>query len=147
MCKDNNAQLLVQSLAEALETMAFISITPLEQAPAQLESALKASIRFTGPMSRSIELLASEDFGRYVQGNLLGESPGESSLCPSGQDAIKEIINVTCGLILRDKSDRASYTMAVPRIESFDTSGWAVHQWELLDADGFMLAVRMREEQ
>jgi hypothetical protein len=145
MPETSNSQLLVQCLAEAMETMAFVSVTPNEQPPDSLPEALLTAIDFSDPTRRTIELLAPGAFGRQVAAQLLGIEPDSQELTERGGDVLKEILNVTCGLILGHSPDRSNCLMTVPRVEPFDATGWSGQGWELLDAEGFTLAVRIKE--
>lgn len=145
---------LLETLGEALETMAFVSLTPMDEPGACPPGALLVSVRFSGPIRGAVELVASGAFGVMLAGNILGTTPDDPDAAQGGPDALKELMNVVCGVLIKKsaRSPDAVFEMAVPRIVEFDgAAGWADFIAQpgcaVVDADGFPIAARVKEFQ
>lgn len=139
--------LIVEALLEAMETMAFITPLPAEPASPPPAEAKLLRIEFWRPEPGAIELVAPAALGRMIAANLLGadDEPGRIS----AEDALGELLNVTCGSLLRKHARSGGpLKMSLPEAEAFDLDlSWArfiaqpsVH---VLDADGCTIAVRL----
>ena len=89
--------ILTKALSQALETMAFLTIMPIEEDLVIPEKTILAEISFTGPKSGTIQILAGLDFCRILAENISAFDKVNNETCC---DAIKELSNVTCGLLL-----------------------------------------------
>ena len=101
---------LVEALGEALETMAFITPQlPGDAADPPLDVRL-VLVEFHGHgMNGSLALAAPRKFGALVAGNCDGEEA-----ITQADDALKELANVTCGLLLRKRGGGAGFEMSPP---------------------------------
>jgi chemotaxis protein CheY-P-specific phosphatase CheC len=123
-----NEDLLMESLSEALETMAFMSpMPPEEPMPAPSESIL-VTIRFNGPQEGIIELLAGKDFATALAANVMGEDSNDPEVSERGIDAMKELLNTTCGVIVPKLVDSPKdvYNISVPQSQLFSSP----EQWD-----------------
>ena len=145
--------LVVEALTEALETMAFVSLMPLEaaEAPPPAEPVVLVSIAFTGaPASGTIELMAGESFGAMLAANLLGTGPDDPDAAARARDAMLETMNVTCGALIRKIEPSAeTFEMAIPQVRDVPPPAWsefiaAGSGAMVFDADGNTIAVRMK---
>jgi chemotaxis protein CheY-P-specific phosphatase CheC len=144
-----NETILTESLVEALETMAFMSPSPPEetmQAPA--ESVL-VTIRFDGPQEGAIELLAGTNFTILMAANIMGEDINDPQVMERGIDALKELLNTTCGIIVPKLADSPKdvYNISIPQAQPIISP----EQWEnyvvqpgaiLLNVDGNPLMIK-----
>ena len=89
--------ILTEALIEATETMAFLTIIPLEEEFAIPEKAVLAEMSFKGPKSGLIQILAGIDFCKILAENIGALSNADDKAC---YDAIGELVNVVCGLVL-----------------------------------------------
>lgn len=139
--------IITQSLAQALERMAFLDVLPfLEPPPVPARFAL-AEIRFGGSETGMIQVAASLELARELACNMgLLDQPTEEQCL----DAIRELVNVTCGLVLpllatpdADVFD-LSIPQAVPCNESGNWSQW-IQQNDVvvLDVGGHPVAARL----
>lgn len=139
------SNLLAGALSQALETMAFLDIMPIEEDLPTPEQPLLAEISFIGPESGDLQLLASMDFARILAENIgaLDDVEDEHAF-----DAMKEMANVVCGLILPmiapDLSD--VFDMTVPTVKSGNDSP----QWSefaqgscVLNVEGHTIAAKL----
>lgn len=113
-----------EGLIQVLETMAFMTVLPMDDDLAAPDETISAEMDFMGPRNGSIQLIAGLDFGGILAENIGNlESPSREDAC----DAMKELSNVTCGLFLpRLTSTTAeSFKVSVPRLRTCDNSS----QW------------------
>lgn len=150
MSKTHNA-LLFQTFAQVLETMAFISLAPVESPGKAPSKPLLVSISFTGRDEGVVEMVASDDFAVFLAANVLGSSSADADVVYRAGDAIKELVNVVCGAILakRDPTPARNFELSIPALATFD----AAAQWDafvgspdsaVFDADGHTIAIRFR---
>lgn len=136
------------SLSDALNTMAFISPMPPEDLTPPPEPALLTRIEFHGAAVGALELVCPPIFGAMLAANLLGPDSGTSDDGVGAADALRELLNVICGTMLRDSgvTGWGSVEMGVPIQRAFDLSGWNAFIDSgavVVDADGSKLALRM----
>ena len=131
-------------LAEALEIMAFISpeFPAPELLPCSADEARLVQINFhNGQRAGSLVLTASRAFGALIAGNCdpLDDSATALEQC---DDALKELANITCGLLLRKRlCGSAGFEMGSPTLAPTELierlcSG---DDTVALNADGFLL--------
>ena len=123
---------LVESLATALETMAFISLSPPEGPVSAPEDPVHVRIEFRGARSGRLELVVSRDLGRLLLDNTLGCDASETLVMPNPNDALVELANITCGTLLKRLEGGARCEMQVPVLRPFD----AAAEWDELLRDG-----------
>ncbi|UCC98422.1 MAG: chemotaxis protein CheX [Phycisphaerales bacterium] len=139
--------MLTEALVQALETMAFLTNLPLEADGVAPESAVLAQIGFTGPKTGTIQILAGMDFAKVLAENI-GALEGVDD--ETAFDAMKELSNVTCGLLLPmiGSSPADVFDMTIPTIQSGQASpGWdeftAREDCRLLNIEDFLVAARL----
>jgi len=139
--------ILTEALTQALETMAFLTNLPLEEDMAAPENTVLAHIGFTGPKTGTIQIFAGMDFAKVLAENIgaLEQADDETAF-----DAMKELSNVTCGLLLPmiGSSPADVFDMSIPAVQS----GQAAPRWDeftasedclLLNIEGFMVAAKL----
>ena len=122
----------LQALADALETMAFVTPNPPEGAPAAPADGVVVSIRFSGKLNGQLRLGTTRRFGQSMVTNLLGESPEDATSPQRSDDFLKELLNVTCGLMIRrtlGKTDQIE--MSLPEVTPVTDAA----QWQRIVAD------------
>jgi chemotaxis protein CheY-P-specific phosphatase CheC len=144
------ASSIVETLVEVLETMAFIGLMPVEEPPPALCDARLVRIRFSRPRPGRIEMVAPAAFGRMLAANITGIEPDDPEADARGDDALRELMNVTSGSLLARYAEAFSDAMQtdIPCVEKFDgEAAWATFIAEkgvhVLDADGHAIAVRL----
>jgi chemotaxis protein CheY-P-specific phosphatase CheC len=140
-----------QSLAESTETMAFVSLMPAEQPCPMPEDLLRVSIAFSGPFSGSLELAAPLSFGATLAANMLGCEATDPNACSRAADAMKELMNVTCGDLLARLADGKlkGFELGLPTVEPLsDRADWESYVTttpeNVFDAEGHFLAIRLK---
>ena len=137
-----------QALSESLEIMAFMDIFPLDDEIQQPVPALLAGIDFSGPQNGRLEILAGNDFADVLAENFAAQQhPGGSARA----DAVKELANVTCGLIIPLICNTPSdiYNITVPDlISGDDCPEWkdfiASAECRIINTEGMLIAVKLK---
>ncbi len=146
-------EVLTQTIADALETMAFVTLSPAESPAAPL-AACQVAIRFGHPVPAELQLVTPRALGHYMAGSVLGLDVDDPSLDQRGLDMLRELMNVACGALLARtgtagepaRSD-TSLHMSLPTCIEFEPSDWAAFTADprttVLDADGHIIAFRV----
>jgi hypothetical protein len=142
---------LVESLALALETMAFVSLTPPDSPPPAPEEPVLLRIAYHGAGCGCVELVTSMQLGRLLVENTLAGDDSDPAVRPDPQDSLVELLNITCGMILKAQARGRRFEMSVPRVLAFDPNQWEFFlnggDCDVVLADGIVTAIRMVEEQ
>lgn len=88
--------IIKEAVSQALEKMAFLIVMPPEDLPAP-PITITAEISFSGPISGTIRTAAGIDFAKVLAENISGMTELTEAQCI---DVLKELVNVTCGLVL-----------------------------------------------
>lgn len=143
--------MLTDALTQALEIMAFLCNLPLEEDRVAPENTVLAQISFKGPRTGTIRILAGRDFAGVLAQNIgaLEQADDETAF-----DAMKELANVTCGLLLPmiGSSPADVFDMSIPAVQSGQAApGWdeftAPEDCLRLNIEGFMVAARLTTEE
>lgn len=143
--------ILVETLAESLETMAFVALMPSEvpeEPPADLRVV---SVTFVHNAQAHLELAAPRAFGQLLSSNILGIEFDDEDARNGADDALRELMNVTCGNLLLKATRTAGepLRMGLPKIQKIDPAmAWKSFVGDpagfVLNADGHTIAIRLR---
>jgi hypothetical protein len=148
---NQKVQLVGDTFSLALETLAFITARPHTADVSAPPDATLVWLDLSGNESTTLELVAGRPFCRLLASNLMGLSPQDPEIDRRSSDALKVLINVVGGALLRMAAeyDAQPPQIGATRIEPFPTAT----DWELfiaapgacvLDAEGNTIALRMR---
>jgi len=146
-------EILLEALAEALETMAFVSPEPVDgQAPTP-SAADCISIRWTSKTGQpgEVQLATSCAFGEALACNILALDPGTPEAAQRAVDALQELCNVTTGGLLARLCENPEETpdMGLPSLKPLSPTEWeefvARPQTTVIWAEGHPLAFRVEE--
>jgi two-component system chemotaxis response regulator CheY len=138
---------LMEAFAEALETMAFITPELPDESGLPVSSTAMQLVRigFHGQGIRgSLALAAPHEFGSTVAANC-GAPAGQDE----ANDALKELANITCGLLLRRRIGGATGFELAPPVMTKSTdlaSLFSPDNSVVLNADGFCVAVHVTSD-
>jgi CheY-specific phosphatase CheX len=126
--------LLFQVAEKTFGELAFLLIEPEETVPSSRHPSpmwgYAARVEFTGPFGGLMHLAITEDMLRPLAANMLGIDVDEE--LPEGvrrEDALKELLNVTCGNLLpRIGGNEAVFHIAAPTLLSEPMSLLAANQ-------------------
>ena len=98
----DNSDKLNEVFCEVLEKLAFMFAEPASNSalPCEVEKSVEASMSFTGAMQGKCLLMVPEALCPEIAANILGLDSDDELATLRAQDALKELLNVTCGRIL-----------------------------------------------
>ena len=147
-----SSELLLEALAEALQTMAFISPEPLPADSPAPAGTVCISIRWSGPSTGQLQLATPHVFGELLAVNILALESGTPDASARALDALQELCNITAGGLLSRLCDLPTDApeMGLPTTTVLlDPAAWqkfvAQPQTTVLLAEGYPLAVRVQE--
>jgi len=107
------------------QTFLFADPSDLNFAASPPREAVCVSITFSGANAGKLEMGISATLGREIARNLLEIEPGEEPPDSAAQDALRELLNVTCGNILTEMAgDKPVFNLSLPQIEPIDAKAW-----------------------
>ena len=146
----DTSNLLTQALVESLETMALVTAIPIDDDMVIPKETVLAQIDFTGAKKGSIQILAGMDLCRILAENIAAI---ETINDQTALDAVKELSNVTCGLLLPMvvSSTADVFDVTVPEVATCDnTPQWAEFvagdNTSVLNIEGHAIAARLTIE-
>lgn len=150
---DLKNEYLVESLAAALEIMAFVTLTPPEDdaRSAPPVGAVLVTVEFSGKRNGQFELIAPRDLGLLLLANTLSCDPSDTLVMPNPGDALIELANIACGMFLKRSGSGPKPEMHVPKLRPYNVDAhWheliGAGEHDILIADGSTIAVRVIEE-
>lgn len=147
MIECNTTDIVSEAITRALETMAFLDAEPCTEHAQVPEIITTAEISFTGPVTGLIRTIAGMDFAKVLAENIAGLDEVTEEQCI---DAMKELVNVTCGLVLPllASAENDVFDMTVPHLTKHeDRLHWedflALEDVTILDVEGYPVATRL----
>ncbi len=123
----NQDELAIRVFCEVLERLAFMFGEPapkeeLLQNPAE---GMKVSMAFAGPMKGTLTLAVPSSMCSEIAANVLGIEPDDDLAQKQSLDALKEVLNITCGQMLTALAGTTPiFNMSLPTSLEVDTQGW-----------------------
>jgi len=97
MTTADTVSIVSEAITQALNKMACLEVIPFDGEPEIPEVSITVEIHFSGPVNGTVRTIAGMDFSRVLAENVSGLDTLTEQECI---DAMKELVNVTCGLIL-----------------------------------------------
>jgi len=123
----NVRSLFLEVLGEVLERFAFMFVEVVDkfnESDTDKCDYLYVMITFTGKTQGAISLTAPEGLCREMAANILGVD-AEELTSQSGEDAIKELVNILCGeLTVRLYGDKDVFNLTVPCLYRVGWDKW-----------------------
>ena len=110
-----------------LEKLAFMFGDPVEKEdlPEAGEKYLEARIDFAGVMSGDLTLAAPADICVEISANILGVDEDDVPAMGQSDDALRELLNITCGnLVTAMAGEEAVFDLSPPVVRPIDPDGW-----------------------
>ncbi len=150
---ETNTSSAMEALVEAMEQMAFMAPMPADETLLPSPQAYLIRMPFTGPVSGTVEIVAPQEVGTGLAANILATTPDDPQAISYAADALKELLNVTCSLLLPKlgtvKPGGSPFKMTLPQMTAFDSARqWkdfvAVPNTHLLDVEGKLIAIHVK---
>ena len=99
---------------------------PAEETPEYPGDTIRASMRFIGPSQGMLALAVPREICPQIAANVIGLEPDDEKVNTHAEDAIKELLNVTCGQVLTTMAgDEPVFDLTVPVVELLSEDGWS----------------------
>jgi CheY-specific phosphatase CheX len=124
---DDRKAVLTQVFTEVLEQLAFMFAEPPEDSSPDLgeNGIVQASMGFHGPFNGEIDLVVPRGMCEELAANVLGLDPEDEMVVRAPFDALKELLNVTCGNVLTTLAgDVPIFDLTIPEIKELDVEEW-----------------------
>ena len=123
----NHKEVLEQVFGKVLEEVAFMfaDAADPEELPDEFPEALEATMTFVGMMQGAVGVVVSPEMCLEVAANMLGVDPDDEEAMDKGRDALKELLNITCGHLLTSiAGDEPVFDLTVPEVTELDGERW-----------------------
>ena len=124
----NYKEMLNEVFTDICEKLAFMftEIPDDEEFPEEILDPVKASMTFVGPFKGSLALVVPNEMCPEIAANVLGLDPDDEMMTESAaNDALKEMLNVTCGHVLTSiAGEEPVFDLSVPEVSSLDKDAW-----------------------
>ncbi len=116
-----------------LQNLAFMFVESVEKetlenmdSPQDVpEKYVKASMAFSGPSRGWVNLMVPEELAKELAANIIGKELDKNISQRHLQDALKEVLNVTCGNLLSAVvGTKQVFDAASPALSEHDQKGW-----------------------
>ena len=121
----DTSNILVEALTQALETSAFLTVVPSQEQLDPPQRFFQIQMHFKGPACGTFQIVAGSQLGKILAQNITGiESVNDDMAI----DAIKELTNMACGLLLPMlvSSEDDLFDVTLPEVQDFQHR----QQWE-----------------
>lgn len=147
--------LVPEAFADALEQSAFVTPEPQEGGERPSDAVLASmNVRFGGQW-HTLELAAPRAFGRLLAANILAVDEAAPEAEQAADDALRELMNTTCGTLARRGREAASddadgpAQLALPSVAPLpDPAAWDAMAADpatiAFDAEGHPVLIRLR---
>ena len=138
--------IIKESISQALEKIAFLEVTPPEDECDTPQDIIVAEIGFVGHVSGRIQIASEREFVTAFAENMCGM---EDLTDEQYDDALKELTNITCGLVLPmlAESQKEEFDMTVPCLTTLSPPKWkdfvAEDDTVLLEVEGHLICVKL----
>jgi CheY-specific phosphatase CheX len=127
MAANDHHEAMQRIFGDVLEQMAFMFADPADTAEVEpmIEAGLRAHMRFRGPFRGELRLAVPQEMCPVLAQNMLGVGPEDERVMDRARDALKEVLNVTCGGVLTELAgDEPVFDLTVPEIDEIVTEDW-----------------------
>lgn len=124
--QDDYTEELARVFTEVLEQLAFMFVdNPDNDGPDEAPPLAAATMRFRGPFAGQLALVVPRDMAPVLAANVLGLDLEDVLIAQAPYDALKELLNVTCGnLLTAIAGDEPVFDLTVPEIEELPAEAW-----------------------
>lgn len=127
---DQKDKVLTEIFRSAAESFAYMFAEPYEnvEAPPAPESGLMVKMSFQGALAGDLALLVPETLCPVIAANALGLEPEDEEAASGARDALKELLNVTCGQLLTTLAgEEPVIDLTVPEVSTLEGDCWEAY--------------------
>ena len=132
--------LLREHFSEILENLAFMFVEDTEdgKVPGYPGAAVEVAMGFKGPFTGELVMAVPEEMCPELAANVLGLNADDELILNNPYDALKELLNVTCGNMLTAiAGEEPVFDLSIPEVKPLDEAEWQ----ELAASEGVVGAV------
>jgi chemotaxis protein CheY-P-specific phosphatase CheC len=124
---NSHKEILQQVFCDVLENLAFMFGDILdEEASTPSGEAIQAEMCFKGPIEGKLRIAVPKEMCPTIAANVLGIEPDDETSLSDASDALKELLNVTCGHVLTSlMGDEPIFDLTVPEVTQIEEEEWA----------------------
>ena len=112
---ENLRETIIDSFTDVIEKMAFMFVEEAEDDEKEADGALKAEMQFSGAYGGSVIIAVSHETANELASNVLGVDPDDENIEELRNDALRELLNVTCGnLLTAHYGEEPVFDLSVP---------------------------------
>ncbi|MCC6797145.1 MAG: chemotaxis protein CheX [Candidatus Hydrogenedentes bacterium] len=87
--------------------------------------AVLVNIAFSGPFHGTLDMSIARSLGIEMASNLLGLDPEDTNAQRAGDDALRELMNVTCGHVLTGiAGSEPVFNLSIPTVRPIGAEEW-----------------------
>jgi Chemotaxis phosphatase CheX len=123
----NHEETLGEVLCEVFESFAFMfgDVVEPDEMPDVAGDCVRASMEFTGQMTGALTLALPCSMCPEIAANVLGVSPNDEAVMEKAADALKELLNITCGHVLTSiAGEEPVFDLSVPEVSLMAPAEW-----------------------
>ena len=121
-------EVLEDVFSDVMESLAFMFAERVdkEDLPSADGTILAVGMRFAGPFAGTLALTVPEATCTELAANVMGMDPEDAAAEEHAADALREVLNVTCGQLLTALAgDEPVFDLSVPTAEQKPPAHWA----------------------
>jgi chemotaxis protein CheY-P-specific phosphatase CheC len=121
-------EILGEVFSDVLENLAFMFAEVIEDEEVRQTPGayLVAHMRFVGPIRGALRLAAPASMCAEIAANVLGLESQDAMVAAGSEDALKELLNVTCGHVLTALAgEEPVFHLSVPDVWALPERGWS----------------------
>lgn len=125
---NEHQETLRRVFSDVAESLAFMFTEDLDEVgePAVADTRfVRAHMEFRGPFTGTLQMAVPESMCPEITANVLGLDPEDELVTKQPHDALKELLNVTCGNVLTALAGEAPvFDLTVPEVAPLDHTAW-----------------------
>ncbi len=124
---ENLPELLSNVFSDVVENLAFMfaEVPDEGEFPEVNDPCVMAAMGFTGHQEGTIAMAVPESMCTELAANVLGLEPDDEIVSRFPHDALKELLNVTCGNVLTAMAgEEPIFDLTVPETKTIDAAAW-----------------------
>ena len=125
---DSRRATIIAVFSDVMEQMAFMfaEAAEEEEAPSMGDTGLvQAVMGFEGPFHGTLELVVPRAICEELAANVLGLEPDDEMVTHAPFDALKELLNITCGNLLTALAGETPvFDLTIPEVKQLEGNAW-----------------------
>ena len=124
---EDHEETIMKVFSDVAESLAFMFVEPPDDEPLPEPDSpcVLTKMDFRGPFTGTLALATPESLCPEIAANVLGLDPDDELIAAKPHDALKELLNVTCGnLLTAIAGDEPVFDLTVPEVSALEEDSW-----------------------